>query len=360
MYPGPGGVAGQGAYRHEGPGQGAEQDRLSVRGRCFRTWAPGCCRHGRASTNRRPNCAQSRPPPATAAPRTSCTGSRSTTRGSAENGATYKWSRENGSGPSPSGSSRAPWPTLETLGRDYHLSLKTDDWVEVIDDDYVLSGQPGLLAKVGGISRRHHGDAVGAGSAPAFAPLLRPDEAGRHPLLRRWDHLGDPAAAGALPVVEGTDPQLRRVEEPRRRGADQVLARWAVHDRRLLADPGPGGHRRRGVAARSRRRPARPSSWMPTAIRSPRPGPPPGYITPTLRSADEVGWGEAPAGARLPPAGQPAARPGMGRLRQPRRSAAPGRGRSEIRIRPLAAAGNESGMVLLEQALPGGSPGGME
>src|SRR5262249_34773442 len=44
------------------------------------------------------------------------------------------------------------------------------------------------------------------GPHPPPLPSYGPPDSGRHPLLRRWDHPGDPAAAGALPVVEGHEP----------------------------------------------------------------------------------------------------------------------------------------------------------
>lgn len=127
--------------------------------------------------------------------------------GSVATGATYKWSRENGSVTfpirtlSPDGAA-----TLDTLGRDDHLGLKPDDWLEIMDDQIALSGMPGLLAQVKEVNRDDLEVTLSvAGTPPPTFPSYRQAQAWLHPLLRRWDQTGDPAAAGALPVVEGAD-----------------------------------------------------------------------------------------------------------------------------------------------------------
>lgn len=126
--------------------------------------------------------------------------------GSASTPATYKWSRENGSVTFAIRELANNAATLESLGRDDHLSLKPDDWVEITDDQRVLSGKPGWLAQV----KEVFPDTVTVTlTAPASQPPLPsygPDEAGLHPLLRRWDHRGDPSHGGAVPVAETKDP----------------------------------------------------------------------------------------------------------------------------------------------------------
>ncbi|HVT57248.1 MAG TPA: DUF6519 domain-containing protein [Thermoanaerobaculia bacterium] len=127
----------------------------------------------------------------------------------AEGGATFKWSRDNGSVAFPiidltteSGSSDIML-TLEHLGSDGRASLAPDDWVEIVDDDVALGQRQGALAQVATVDaertqvtlRKPHSSKVGQDKT-------------RHPLLRRWDYGSaavQPAANGALAIVEGTD-----------------------------------------------------------------------------------------------------------------------------------------------------------
>lgn len=121
--------------------------------------------------------------------------------------ASYKWSRENGSVTFPIRRLSGNTATLETLGRDYDLSLKVNDWVEVMDDSHAQSGTPGLLARVEHVYRDDLKVTISQpGPTPPPLPSYSPADSWRHPLLRRWDHVGDPDAEGALPIIEGTDP----------------------------------------------------------------------------------------------------------------------------------------------------------
>ena len=98
---------------------------------------------------------------------------------------TFVWSRENSSVVFPiltsSTNSSITSFTLEHVGRDSHLSLSEGNWVEIIDDDYVLQGRPRKLLRVATIDPIQKqvtlmGDASGT--------VL---EMEKHPLLRRWD-----------------------------------------------------------------------------------------------------------------------------------------------------------------------------
>ncbi len=66
---------------------------------------------------------------------------------------TFKWSRENGSVTFPLRSLLGTTATLESLGRDLHLSLQPGDWVEIVDDDVAMSEEAGLLAQVDAVDR---------------------------------------------------------------------------------------------------------------------------------------------------------------------------------------------------------------
>jgi Family of unknown function (DUF6519) len=118
--------------------------------------------------------------------------------------ATFKWSRENGSVVFPIVSLAGTTVIVENLGHDKSLSLKPGDWVEVSDDDIAMDEQAGPLAEVDTVDRDTLTVAlklpVGVASLPTYAATDAPS---KHPLLRRWDHAGDPAAyGGALQISE--------------------------------------------------------------------------------------------------------------------------------------------------------------
>lgn len=121
-------------------------------------------------------------------------------------GATFKWSRENGSVAFPvtnlAEDPRADETTvgLGTLGRDRRLGLTQEDWVEIVDDGYALRRVAEPLHLVKRIDRDEL-EVVLSGIGPAKTG----QDPARYPLLRRWDHdASDPAASdeGALLVTE--------------------------------------------------------------------------------------------------------------------------------------------------------------
>lgn len=119
--------------------------------------------------------------------------------------ATFKWSRENGSVIFPIRGLQGNLVTLEHLGRDSRFGFAVGDWVEIVDDDYVLQGRAESLLQV---------DKIDATNTQVILQGTRTSNAGgdlkKHPLLRRWDHKeGDPTRGGlklqdgAAMVVEG-------------------------------------------------------------------------------------------------------------------------------------------------------------
>jgi hypothetical protein len=84
--------------------------------------------------------------------------------------------------------------TLRDLGRESRFGLSVDDWIEIVDDDYVLQNRAEPLLQVKGIDRDTM--EVTLKAAPA-APVGT--DATKHPLLRRWDQQSD-----AINVVETT------------------------------------------------------------------------------------------------------------------------------------------------------------
>src|SRR4028119_1481207 len=104
------------------------------------------------------------------------------TGGTAAN-ATFKWSRENGSVIFPIRQLSGTIVTLENLGRDSRFSLKEGDWVEIVDDDYVLQNRAEPLLQVKKINSADLEVTINKASTSQVGT-----ETIKHPLLRRWDH----------------------------------------------------------------------------------------------------------------------------------------------------------------------------
>lgn len=111
--------------------------------------------------------------------------------------ATFKWSRENGSVIFPIASVQGDVVTLKHLGREGRFGLRPDDWVEIVDDDYVLQNRAEPLLQVKDINVDTQ--SVTLKTAPASA--VGTDQS-KHPLLRRWDQPDSQAERG-IAVVEG-------------------------------------------------------------------------------------------------------------------------------------------------------------
>jgi hypothetical protein len=127
--------------------------------------------------------------------------------------ASFKWSRDNGSATYPIESLEGEVATLTTLGRDKGLMVDAGDWVEVVDDRYML--YPGAQAS--------KGQPFGRTTAPLLRvmdvePLDRtvrlsaaPDGVGqvaaRHAFLRRWDQ--QPRPDGSKVVAPGNGLEVR-------------------------------------------------------------------------------------------------------------------------------------------------------
>lgn len=119
------------------------------------------------------------------------------------NGATFKWSRENGSVVFPILSLAGTTAKLEHLGRDQRSSLKPGDWVEFADEVVSLGQRPRILAQVDTVTRDSRTVTLRAPDGVALPAYAETDVDAKRPLLRRWDHNGDPKAfGGALLIAE--------------------------------------------------------------------------------------------------------------------------------------------------------------
>lgn len=122
------------------------------------------------------------------------------------NGATWKWSRENGAVTYPVRSIAGRKIHVEHLGRDVHGGVEPREWVELVDDAAEFDNTSGILARVVDVDLDELTLTVESiGDLPSL------DEAmarACHATLRRWDHAGAVDLEGALQLQEyaGVDP----------------------------------------------------------------------------------------------------------------------------------------------------------
>lgn len=111
------------------------------------------------------------------------------------NGATFKWSRENGSVILPIEAINENRVTVKGLGRDARLGLQPDDWVEIVDDDYTLQNRAESLLQVDTIDPDTN--IVTLKDKPASTVG---QDASKHPFLRRWDQRD---SENSMPTQDG-------------------------------------------------------------------------------------------------------------------------------------------------------------
>jgi hypothetical protein len=129
----------------------------------------------------------------------------------AAGGASFKWSRENGSvifplvssvlGATASDGSAQVTVTLARAGRDARLGLAINDWVELVDDDYTLAQRAYPLLQVIALDLA---DGIVTLNVPKnLTPYQPASDLRKHPLLRRWDQSEALDGKGAVAVAEG-------------------------------------------------------------------------------------------------------------------------------------------------------------
>lgn len=131
--------------------------------------------------------------------------------GGTQETATFKWSRENGSVVFPIVDLGSNTVTLGNLGRDSHLSLEPGDWVEIVDDDYILRVAtlqgPGSLAPLhGSVNPLLQVDKIEVDPVNVLVTLkgTLPNvgkDPKKHPLLRRWDQRAGTGKKGGEPKL---------------------------------------------------------------------------------------------------------------------------------------------------------------
>ena len=110
------------------------------------------------------------------------------------NGASFKWSRENGSisagiiavGNIQSGTTSGTVFDVDSVQRDDYLGIHTNDLVEYVDDSHELNGLPGVLRRVTNAD-------VNLGRITLDSSLTV--DLDRHPRLRKWDQAATTALA---------------------------------------------------------------------------------------------------------------------------------------------------------------------
>jgi hypothetical protein len=114
--------------------------------------------------------------------------------GLAADGATFKWSRDNGAVVYAIRSVADKVVTLDTSSRDAHAALEAGDWVEICDDD-----DAGAEGPARGLFAIAHAEPAARTVTLKTAPGYACNPA-KHPILRRWDQRSAPLA-----VVESAD-----------------------------------------------------------------------------------------------------------------------------------------------------------
>lgn len=103
-----------------------------------------------------------------------------------ETAPTFKWSRQNGSVVFSLRSLQGAEAEVKTLGLDTPLALSPGDWVEITDDERAGRGER-FLVQVVDVDRDDLRVTLDDRDTVEL-PQYGPDDAGRHPMMRRWDH----------------------------------------------------------------------------------------------------------------------------------------------------------------------------
>lgn len=120
-------------------------------------------------------------------------------------GATFTWSRDNGSVLTAIENIDGTEVTVHDLGPDDVLGFDVGQWVEVIDDVVELNGRAGLLAQIVKKDRAINLLTLNIAPPPLVTKGGKPDLSA-HPKLRRWDGVG--AIKFEAPAVDDHDLEL--------------------------------------------------------------------------------------------------------------------------------------------------------
>jgi hypothetical protein len=128
--------------------------------------------------------------------------------GTSGDGATFKWSRDNGSVVTAIEKISGKEITVHDLGPDEVLGFKNGQWVEVSDDALELAGKPGQLVQIDSIDTTGRKILLKSAVTLLGAGADGVDKA-RHPKLRRWDQDGVVSITnGWLKLENGVEVQF--------------------------------------------------------------------------------------------------------------------------------------------------------
>ena len=162
--------------------------------------------------------------------------------------ASYKWSRDNGSIVFPVRHIAGTVVCVEHLGRDACSSLAPGNMVELIDDAMVMRGGAGLLARVADISREDLTVTLELPDGTDALPVYGDSKPDLHPLLRRWDHVGDLCHAGGAVPIDAAVHELEdgvKIQFDRSNGEFRAGDFWLIPARVATGQiewPGTPGH----------------------------------------------------------------------------------------------------------------------
>lgn len=119
--------------------------------------------------------------------------------------ATFKWSRENGSVLFPIGQIAGNIVTLGDLGHDDAHTIQPGDWVEIVNDDYLIQIASDMGSNAHALFQVVNVDRLNALVTLSGAPDAH---LGTHPLLCRWDQQSGSGTSGESPALNagGTIP----------------------------------------------------------------------------------------------------------------------------------------------------------
>lgn len=124
-------------------------------------------------------------------------------------GATFKWSRDNGSFTYRVRDLDDETVRLDHLGRDERTELAPRNWVELVDDFWTGRDPAGPLAQIKDVKRDERAVIVQWAKPVTTQPFLSALAGGLRPVLRRWDHKGTVEAdSGAIPIDESGEIEL--------------------------------------------------------------------------------------------------------------------------------------------------------
>lgn len=106
-------------------------------------------------------------------------------------GPTFKWSRENGSVVAEITKIEGNRITVASLGKDEVLGFASGQWVEIINDEIELKGQPGQL-KLATVDEANSAIVIDAAPDIAKPGLPNGVDLSLHPKIRRWDQNNPP------------------------------------------------------------------------------------------------------------------------------------------------------------------------